>query len=180
MTRAGRALAAVCVLAVGVVNVRGGDWPQFMGPDSTNVVTDFWGLPRQWPPDGPKRLWTAAVGEGFGQPPGKAWEGQCFATMRAMGFDHVFDTQFGADLTIMEEGAEFVHKLKTNAPLPNITSCCPTWVKYAEQFHPDLLPLLSSAKSPMSMQGAIAKSFYAEKLGVDPQSIFSVAVMCCT
>lgn len=122
----------------------------------------------------------AAIGEGFGQPPGRAWEGQCFSAMHAMGFNYVFDTQFGADLTIMEEAAEFVQKLKTNAPLPNITSCCPTWVKYAEQFHPDLLPLLSSAKSPMSMQGAIAKSFYAEKIGVDPKNIFSVAVMCCT
>ncbi|MBD3176419.1 MAG: ferredoxin, partial [Armatimonadia bacterium] len=122
----------------------------------------------------------AAVGEGFGQEPGTAWEGQCFSAMRAMGFDYVFDTQFSADLTIMEEAAEFVHKVKTNAPLPNITSCCPTWVKFAEQFHPDLLQYLSSAKSPMSMQGAITKTYFAEKLGIDPENIYSVAVMCCT
>lgn len=122
----------------------------------------------------------AAIGECFGLEPGKAWEGECFAAMRRMGIDYVFDTQFSADLTIMEEAAEFVKKFKDGGPLPNITSCCPTWIKFAEQFHPDLLPLLSSAKSPMSMQGAMVKSYWAEKMGVDPGKIFSVAIMCCT
>ncbi|MGE5532310.1 MAG: [Fe-Fe] hydrogenase large subunit C-terminal domain-containing protein, partial [Bacteroidota bacterium] len=86
----------------------------------------------------------AAIGESFGLEPGKAWEGEAFAAMRRMGIDYVFDTQFAADLTIMEEGAEFVKKF-TEGNLPNITSCCPTWVKFAEQFHPDMLQYLSSA-----------------------------------
>lgn len=121
----------------------------------------------------------AAIGEVFGYAPGECWEGESFAAMRRMGIDYVFDTQFAADLTIMEEAAEFVEKFKAGR-LPNITSCCPTWVKFCEQFHPDLLPLLSTAKSPMSMQGAVVKSYFAEKLGVDPSRIFSVAIMCCT
>ena len=122
----------------------------------------------------------AAIGECFGLQPGRAWEGQCFAAQRALGIDYVFDTQFSADLTIMEEAAEFVAKVKAGGPLPNITSCCPTWVKYAEHFHPDMLKYLSSAKSPMSMQGALVKTYWAEKMGVDPDRIFSVAIMCCT
>lgn len=121
----------------------------------------------------------AALGEACGLEPGQSWEGEAFAAMRRMGVDYVFDTQFSADLTIMEEGAEFVEKLKEGR-LPNLTSCCSTWIKFAEQFHPDILPLLSTAKSPMSMQGAVVKTYFAEKIGVDPQRIFSVAFMCCT
>ena len=121
----------------------------------------------------------AAIGEAFGLPPGKTWEGQLFAAQRRMGIDYVFDTQFGADLPIMEEGAEFVEKLKEGR-LPNITSCCPTWIKYCETFHPDLMQYLSSAKSPMSMQGAVVKTYWAEKMGIDPHNIYSVAFMCCT
>jgi len=122
----------------------------------------------------------AAIGECFGLEPGTAWEGESFAAMRRLGIDVVFDTQFSADLTIMEEAAEFVQRLQNGGPLPNITSCCPTWVKYCEQFHPELLSLLSSAKSPMSMQGAVVKSYWAERMGIDPERIFSVAIMCCT
>ena len=122
----------------------------------------------------------AAIGECFGAQPGTTWEGKCFAAQRRMGIDVVFDTQFSADLTIMEEAAEFVERVKAGGPLPNITSCCPTWVKYCEQFHPDLMKYLSSAKSPMSMQGAVLKSYWAEKQGVDPDRIYSVAFMCCT
>jgi iron-only hydrogenase group A len=122
----------------------------------------------------------AACGECFGLEPGYNLEGEAFAAMRRMGIDHVFDTQFGADLTIMEEGAEFVRKLGGEGLLPNITSCCPTWIKFCEQFHPDMLQYLSSAKSPMSMQGAIIKTYWAEKMGVDPKKIFNVAIMCCT
>lgn len=121
----------------------------------------------------------AAIGECFGLEPGTAWEGECFAAMRRMGIDVVFDTQFAADLTIMEEAAEFVERFKSGH-LPNITSCCPTWVKYCEQFHPDMMQYLSSAKSPMSMQGAVTKTYWAEKMGIDPHRIFSVAFMCCT
>lgn len=122
----------------------------------------------------------AAIGEAFGQAPGRCWEGEIYAAMRRVGVDYVFDTQFAADLTIMEEGAEFVKKLTEGGPLPNITSCCPTWVKFCEQFHPQLLPYLSTAKSPMSMQGAMIKTYWAEKMGIDPSKIFSLAVMCCT
>ena len=122
----------------------------------------------------------AAIGEAFGLEPGTTWEGESFAAMRRMGIDVVFDTQFSADLTIMEEGAEFVKKLQEGGPLPNITSCCPTWIKYAEQFHQDMLHLISSAKSPMSMQGAVTKTFWAEREGIDPDKIFSLAIMCCT
>lgn len=121
----------------------------------------------------------AAIGECFGLEPGTAWEGECFAAMRRMGIDVVFDTQFAADLTIMEEAAEFVERFRSGH-LPNITSCCPTWVKYCEQFHPDMMQYLSSAKSPMSMQGAVTKTYWAEKMGIDPNRIFSVAFMCCT
>ncbi|MEI6499556.1 MAG: NADH-dependent [FeFe] hydrogenase, group A6 [Armatimonadota bacterium] len=121
----------------------------------------------------------AAIGEAFGQEPGQCMEGEIFAAMRRTGFDYVFDTQFAADLTIMEEGAEFVKKF-TEGNLPNITSCCPTWVKFAEQFHPDMLQYLSTAKSPMSMQGAVVKTYWAEKMGIDPSKIYSVAIMCCT
>lgn len=122
----------------------------------------------------------AACGECFGLAPGYSWEGEAFAAMRRMGIDYIFDTQFGADLTVMEEGAEFVKKLRAGGPLPNITSCCPTWIKFAEQFHPDMIQYLSSAKSPMSMQGAIVKTYWAEKMEIDPKKIFSVAIMCCT
>ncbi len=122
----------------------------------------------------------AAIGEGFGQEPGRAYEGQCFSAMRTMGFDEVFDVQFSADVTIMEEAAEFVQKVKNGGPLPNITSCCPTWVKFCEQYHPDMMQYLSSARSPMSMQGALVKSFWAERAGVDPDRIYSVGIMCCT
>ncbi|MBC7288308.1 MAG: iron hydrogenase small subunit [Armatimonadetes bacterium] len=122
----------------------------------------------------------AAIGECFGERPGKAWEGECFAALRRLGVDVVFDTQFGADLTIMEEAAEFVERLKRGGPLPNITSCCPTWVRYCETFRPQLLRYLSSAKSPMSMQGAMVKTYWAKKKGIEPERIFSVAVMCCT
>ena len=122
----------------------------------------------------------AACGECFGLEAGYSWEGEAFAAMRRMGIDYIFDTQFGADLCIMEEGAEFVKKLHAGGPLPHLTSCCPTWIKFAEQFHPDMLPNLSSARSPMSMQGAIVKSYWAEKMGINPDKIFSVAIMCCT
>jgi NADP-reducing hydrogenase subunit HndD len=121
----------------------------------------------------------AAIGEAFGLSAGATWEGELFAAQRRMGIDYVFDTQFSADLTIMEEAAEFVKRF-TEGQLPNITSCCPTWVKYAESFHQDMLPYLSSAKSPMSMQGAMVKTAWAEKMGIDPAKIYSVAFMCCT
>lgn len=122
----------------------------------------------------------AAIGEGFGLPPGRNMEGQIAAALRHMGFDYVFDTQFSADLTIMEEGSEFLERLQSKGPLPLITSCSSAWMKYMEQFYPDLIENISTAKSPMSMGSAIIKTYFADKIKVDPKKILSVAVMCCT
>ena len=102
------------------------------------------------------------------------------AALRNLGFDKIFDTNFSADLTIMEEGHEFLHRLTNGGVLPMITSCSPGWVNMIELKYPDLLPHLSSAKSPQQMFGAIAKTYYAEKAGIDPAKIVSVSVMPCT
>jgi len=122
----------------------------------------------------------AALGEEFGMPIGKAVTGKMVAALRRLGFDKVLDTNTGADLTIMEEGTEFIHRLQTGENLPLITSCSPGWIKFAEHNFPDLIPNLSSAKSPMSMYGALIKSYYAKKNNIDPSKIFVVAVMPCT
>ncbi len=122
----------------------------------------------------------AAIGEAFGLPAGRNMEGELIAAMRKMGFDYVFDTQFAADLTIMEEGSEFLERIQSGGPLPLITSCSSAWMKYMEQFYPDLIEHISTAKSPMSMASAMIKTYWAEKMKIDPKKIFSVAVMCCT
>jgi NADP-reducing hydrogenase subunit HndD len=123
----------------------------------------------------------AALGEEFGMPIGTNVEGKMASAMRQMGFDGIFDTDFGADLTIMEEANELVERVKNgNHKLPMITSCSPGWVKYCEHYFPDLLDHLSTCKSPMTMQGATAKTYYAEKLGKDPKKMVSVAIMPCT
>ncbi|MDD5621802.1 MAG: NADH-dependent [FeFe] hydrogenase, group A6 [Actinomycetota bacterium] len=121
----------------------------------------------------------AAIGEAFGMEPGTNMEKQTVATLRKLGFDKVFDTQFSADLTIMEEGYEFLNRLTNNGILPMITSCSPAWIKYAEQFHDEILPNISTCKSPMSMMSSILKTYYAKKIGADPLNILSVAVMPC-
>ena len=97
-----------------------------------------------------------------------------------MGFDKVFDTDFSADLTIMEEGHELLERLEKGGTLPMITSCSPGWIKYIEHFYPDLLPHLSTCKSPQQMFGALAKTYYAEKAGIDPANIYVVSIMPCT
>ncbi|MGC8833926.1 MAG: [Fe-Fe] hydrogenase large subunit C-terminal domain-containing protein, partial [Armatimonadota bacterium] len=122
----------------------------------------------------------AAIGEGFGMPLGVAQTGKMVAALRLLGFDKVFDTQFSADLTVMEEASELVHRIKNGGPLPLITSCSPGWVKFCEHFFPDFLDNLSTCKSPMSMHSAVVKTYYAQKMGLDPKKIYSVAVMCCT
>ncbi|MBN1456815.1 MAG: iron hydrogenase small subunit [Sedimentisphaerales bacterium] len=122
----------------------------------------------------------AAIGEAFGLAPGRNMEGELVASFRKLGFDYVFDTQFAADLTIMEEASEFLERFQNNGKLPMITSCSSAWMKCMEQFYPDLIDNISTCKSPMSMQGAITKSYFAKKIGVDPKKILSVAVMCCT
>lgn len=122
----------------------------------------------------------AAIGEAFGQPAGRNMEGQLIAALRKLGFKYVFDTQFSADLTIMEEASELLERLQSGGKLPMITSCSSGWMKCLEQFYPDLIDNVSTCKSPMSMQGAITKSYFARKIGVDPKKILSAAVMCCT
>ncbi len=122
----------------------------------------------------------AAIGEAFGLEAGSNMEGQLVAAMRKLGFDYVFDTQFSADLTIMEEATEFLERVQNKGKLPMITSCSSAWMKCVEQFYPDLLDNISTCKSPMSMQSALAKTYFAQKMGIDPKKIFSVAAMCCT
>lgn len=121
-----------------------------------------------------------ALGEEFGMPMGSRVTGKMAAAMRRLGFDKVFDTDFGADLTIMEEGTELLERLQNGGALPMITSCSPGWVKYCEHFFPEFLQNLSSCKSPHQMLGAIVKSYYAEKHDIDPKDIFVVSVMPCT
>lgn len=123
-----------------------------------------------------------ALGEEFGLAPGAWVEGQQVAALKQLGFDKVFDTNFSADLTIMEEGTELINRItgKDKAPLPQFTSCSPGWVKFCEYYYPDLLDHMSSAKSPQQMLGSVIKTYYAEKAGVDPEKIFSVSIMPCT
>ena len=122
----------------------------------------------------------AALGEEFGLPMGTSVTGKLAAALRRMGFDKVFDTDFGADLTIMEEATELVNRVKNNGVLPMITSCSPGWIKFCETYYPDFIPNLSSCKSPHEMLGAIIKSYYAEKANIDPKNIAVVSVMPCT
>ena len=122
----------------------------------------------------------AALGEEFGYSIGTNVEGQMVAALRRLGFDKVFDTNFSADLTIMEEAHEFIDRVQNGGVLPLITSCSPGWIKYCEHYFPDMTENLSSCKSPQQMFGAIAKSYYAEKMGLKPEDIVSVSVMPCT
>lgn len=121
-----------------------------------------------------------AIGDEFGLAPGSVVTGQLVAALRALGFDRVFDTDFTADLTIIEEGNELLQRLNTGGTLPMITSCSPGWIKFIEHFYPDLLDHLSTCKSPQQMFGALAKTYYAEKAGIDPSDMFVVSLMPCT
>ena len=121
-----------------------------------------------------------ALGEEFGMPIGTRVTGKMTQALKRLGFDKIFDTDFAADLTIMEEANELLERIKNNGPLPMFTSCSPGWIKYCEHNFPELLPNLSSCKSPMQMEGAIIKTYWAEKAGVDPSKIVTVAVMPCT
>ena len=122
----------------------------------------------------------ASLGEEFGMPMGTAVTGKLAAALRRLGFDKVFDTDFGADLTILEEGTELLNRLNGGGALPMITSCSPGWVKYCETFFPEFIPNLSTCKSPHEMLGAIIKTYYAEKNDIDPRNIFTVSIMPCT
>jgi NADP-reducing hydrogenase subunit HndD len=128
----------------------------------------------------------AALGECFDYEPGTLVTGKMITALRLLGFDRVFDTNFAADLTIMEEGTELLTRLKKalvdkqQVALPQFTSCSPGWIKYAEYFYPEILDNISSCKSPQQMFGAVAKTYYAKKVGVDPKNIIVVSVMPCT
>ena len=122
----------------------------------------------------------AALGEEFGLPMGTSVTGKMATALKRLGFDKVFDTDFGADLTIMEEANELIERIQNGGVLPMITSCSPGWIKYCETYHPDFIPNISSCKSPHEMVGAMVKTYYAEKNGIDPKSIAVVSVMPCT
>ncbi len=122
----------------------------------------------------------ASLGEAFGLPVGTNVEGKMIAALRRLGFDKVFDTNFSADLTIMEEATEFLDRVKNGGTLPLITSCSPGWIRYCENYFPEFIPNLSTCKSPQQMFGAVVKTYYAQKLGKNPEDIVSVSVMPCT
>jgi len=121
-----------------------------------------------------------SIGDMFGMPTGTDITGKMVAALRRFGFDAVFDTNFTADLTIMEEGSELLERINNGGVLPQITSCSPGWIKYVEHFYPELLPHLSTCKSPQQMLGALAKTYYAKKKGIDPADVFVVSIMPCT
>ncbi|KGM38388.1 Periplasmic [FeFe] hydrogenase large subunit [Olavius algarvensis spirochete endosymbiont] len=121
-----------------------------------------------------------AIGEAFGLEPGTLMSQQIYTALRMLGADAVFNTNFAADLTIMEESLEFVNRLTRGDNLPQITSCCPAWTDYMEKYFDDMIPHFSTAKSPMMMQGAVTKTYYAKRVKLAPKNIYSVAIMPCT
>ena len=121
-----------------------------------------------------------AIGEEFGLPAGTFTEGKMVALLKKLGVDFVLDTNFSADLTIVEEASELVERIKNGGVLPQLTSCCPAWVKYVETYMPDMIPNLSTAKSPIGMQGPTIKTYFASKMGLDPEKIINVALTPCT
>jgi NADP-reducing hydrogenase subunit HndD len=122
----------------------------------------------------------ATIGEEFGMPIGTLVTGKLVSGLKRVGFDKVFDTDFAADLTIMEEGAEFIDRLKRNKGLPLITSCSSGWITFVEKFFPNVLDHVSTAKSPMEMMGTVIKTYYADREKIDPKKIYSVAIMPCS
>ncbi len=128
---------------------------------------------------------SVTLGEYFGLKPGEDVDGKMTAALRRLGFNWVFDTSFTADLTIMEEGSELVHRIVNQGKLPHtklpmMTSCSPGWINFVEEFYPDMIDNLSSCKSPQGMMGALIKNYFAQKQGIDPKKIFSVSIMPCT
>ena len=148
--------------------------------DSTAAVIEAINDPTKHVVVEPAPAVRAALGEEFGYPMGTDVEGKMAAALRRIGFDKVFDTNFSADLTIMEEAHEFLDRVQNGGVLPLITSCSPGWIKYCEHYFPDMTENLSSCKSPQQMFGAITKTYYAEKMGLDPKDIVCVSVMPCT
>ena len=129
---------------------------------------------------GPAPSIRVTLGECFGMPIGTNVEGKMVTALRRLGFDKVFDVDNAADFTIMEEGTEFLHRLQEGGTLPLITSCSPGWIRFCEQHYPEMVPNLSSCKSPQQMFGTLVKTYYAEKMGLNPRDIFVVSIMPCT
>ena len=148
--------------------------------DDTDKVWDAISDPEKFVVVQPAPAVRVALGEEFGMPIGTRVTGKMSQALKRLGFDKVFDTDFGADLTIMEEAAELLSRIKNGGALPMFTSCSPGWVKYLEHNFPEMIPNMSTCKSPMQMEGAIIKTYYAEKAGIDPSKIVVVAVMPCT
>ena len=148
--------------------------------DDTQKVWDALHDPTKHVVVGPAPSVRVTLGECFQNPIGTNVEGKMVTALRRLGFDKVFDVDTGADFTIMEEGTEFLHRLQNGGVLPMITSCSPGWVRYCEQHHPDMLPNLSTCKSPQQMFGSLVKTYYAEKAGIDPKDIVVVSIMPCT
>ena len=148
--------------------------------DSTKAVWDLLNDETKHVVVQPAPAVRAALGEEFGIPMGTSVTGKLAAALRRLGFEKVFDTDWAADLTIMEEGTEFIGRLNNGGTLPLITSCSPGWIKFCETYYPDFIPNLSSCKSPHEMEGAMIKSYWAEKVGIDPKDIRVVSVMPCT
>ena len=147
--------------------------------EDTDKVWDALSDPEKFVVVQPAPAVRVALGEEFGMPMGTRVTGKMTQALKRLGFDKVFDTDFGADLTIMEEATELLSRIKNGGVLPMFTSCSPGWIKYVEHNFPELIPNLSTCKSPMQMEGAIIKSYYAEKAGIDPKNIVVVAVMPC-
>ena len=148
--------------------------------DGTQQVWDLLADPKKHVVVQPAPAVRAALGEEFGMEIGSLVTGKMAAALRRLGFDKVFDTDWAADLTIMEEGTELIGRLNNGGVLPMITSCSPGWIKFCEHYYPEFIPNLSSCKSPHEMEGAMIKSYYAEKAGIDPKDIAVVSVMPCT
>lgn len=148
--------------------------------DDTQKVLDAIADPEKLVVVQPAPAVRASLGEAFGYPVGTNVEGKMIAALRRLGFDKVFDTNFSADLTIMEEAHEFLDRVQNGGKLPMITSCSPGWIRYCENYFPDFIPNLSTCKSPQQMFGAVVKTYYAQKLGKNPEDIVSVSVMPCT
>ncbi len=148
--------------------------------DDTQKVWDALHDPTKHVVVGPAPSVRVTLGECFGNPIGTNVEGKMVTALKRLGFDKVFDVDNAADFTIMEEGTEFLQRLQNGGALPMITSCSPGWIRYCEQHHPDMLPHLSSCKSPQQMFGSLVKTYYAEKAGIDPKDIVVVSIMPCT
>jgi len=160
----------ISVCPTGALNVK----------DDTQKVWDAINDPTKTVIVGPAPSVRAQLGECFGMPIGTNVEGKMVAALRRLGFDKIFDVDTAADLTIMEEGTELLERIKNGGKLPLITSCSPGWVKFCETYYPEFIPSLSSCKSPQQMYGAMMKTYYAEKVGLDPKDIVVVSVMPCT